>query len=108
MEVGEASAAADEIRWRAVLHNAAVMDHQYPVGSLHGGEPVRDDQRRPAGLPRRPGRTCLAPRSAGVGRSPQEPRQAVLDQPLGRDVQRGRGLIQDQHRGPGQEGARES
>ena len=99
VEVREASAAADQLGGGAVLHHAAVVDHQHPVGGLHGGEAVRDDKRRPALVRRprgsgRPGtRRSRRPFTAGIrgtagaGRCLQQASQAGLDQPLRRDVQ---------------------
>ena len=73
----------------AVLHDASVVDHQHPVRGLHGGQPVRDDQRR-AGPPQQPV-PCSSPARPSWTRRSR------------RDVQRGRGLVQDQHGRAGQE-----
>ena len=53
VEVGEpAGPAGDQVVGGAVLDDAAVLEHQHPVGDLHRREPVRDDHRGPVGQDR--------------------------------------------------------
>ena len=73
-------------RGRAVLDDAARVEHEHPVGDLHRREPVGDDHR------------------GAVGE--QRP-QRVLHEPLRRDVERRRRLVEDQHGGIGEERAGE-
>ena len=62
------------------LHHPAVLQHQDGVGVADGGEPVGDDEDRPA---------------------PHEAVQPLLDELLRPGIDRGGGLVQDQHRGLG-------
>lgn len=87
VEVGKAAAPANEFSRASVLHDPAVVHHQHPVSGLHRGQAVGDDEGRPAGR----------------FRARQEPRKALLHQPLGGDVQGGRRLVQDQYGRSGQE-----
>ena len=70
MEPGESAAVADQLLRGPVFDDASVVHHQHPVGGLHGGEPVGDDQRGP------PAAGGCARLRAAVARAPQKSRQA--------------------------------
>jgi len=71
---------------RALLDDAAVVEHDEPVGVAERAEAVRDRDRRPA---------------------PDEPGQGVLDLGLGLGVDRARRLVEDQDARVLEEGPRD-
>jgi hypothetical protein len=82
----ECAAAPEQFGVCALLGDAAVLDHDDPVGVAHGREAMRDDERGPAA---------------------EDATQRVLDEDLGSRVHRGRGLVEDQDGRVGEDGAGE-
>jgi len=70
----------------ALLHDAAVLEHDDQVGTTDRRETVSDDERGPV---------------------LEQQAQRLLDLPLGADVDRGRRLVEDQDARVRQERARE-
>ena len=77
MQVRVDAAACDQLRVRALLHQAAFVEHQHLVGVFDGGQAMRDDQ-------------CGAVR--------HEVFQGVLHQAFGFVVECGGGFVEDQQR----------
>src|SRR3569623_504958 len=67
-------AAADQFVMAALLHHAAVLEHQNAVGQFHGRQLMGDDQRRAPG---------------------QEPAERLVQPPFRVGVERRRGLVED-------------
>ena len=86
MEGGVAAGAADEVAGRAVLDDPPVVDHDDAIRDLHRREPVGDDH------------------GGAVG---QQGLERALNEPLRRNVERRRRLVEDEHRGVREERTRE-
>ena len=71
------AARCQQLRVRALLDHAALVQHQHLVGVFDGRQPVRDDQRRAVG---------------------HQVVERVLHQAFGFGVERGGGLVEDQDR----------
>src|SRR5690606_38603462 len=82
VQVREAARARDQAGRGPVLHDAAVLHHQDPVGDLHRGQPVGDDHRRPAGQHRRhrPLHRTLTGHVQGAGRLVEDQHGGVREQ----------------------------
>src|SRR5687768_13683029 len=78
VELAVASLSGEKLGMRALLDDAASLDHQDLIGPLDGREAVGDDDR---------------------GTVLHEMRDRLLDQDLAFGVQRRRGLVEDQDRG---------
>ena len=77
VQLGVQAAGGQQLVVRAALDDPAVVDDQDLVGLADGGQPVRDDQRRPAG---------------------QRRLQRPLHRRLGLGVQVRGGLVEHDHR----------
>ena len=80
------TAASHQLGVRPLLDHAPVLEHDDQVGVADRREPVRDDERRPAG---------------------EQAPQGLLDPPLGADVHRRGGLVEDEDARGGEERAGE-